>query len=68
MTLSLLPARTGNSKLHVSNEQLTSLFSKSQVDVVVIKADGTLELNDRIVLHSAHGEEIVRSIFVNDKV
>lgn len=40
--------------------------SKSQVDIVPINGDGTLDGTSRIVLRNAHGEEIVRSIFVAD--
>jgi hypothetical protein len=37
---------------------LTRSLSKSQVDIV----------DDRVVLNGAHGDDIVRSIFVDDKV
>ena len=42
--------------------------SKSQVDVVSIRGDGTLDLDHRIILEGAHQDEIVRSLFVNEQV
>lgn len=43
-------------------------LSKSQVDIVRLTAAGALDLSDRIVLQGAHGEEIVRSVLINDTV
>jgi hypothetical protein len=42
--------------------------SKSQIDIVTIGAAGALGLDDRIVLQGTHGDDIVRSLLVSDKV
>ena len=36
--------------------------------MVSILDDGQLDLENAIILQDAHGEDIVRSIFVNDQV
>lgn len=41
--------------------------SLSRVDLLVIQSDGSLDLQNRIVLEGAHGEEIVRSVYVRDE-
>ena len=41
--------------------------SKSRVDVVAIKADGTFDFQTRVTLEGTHGEDIVRSIFVSEE-
>jgi WD repeat-containing protein 89 len=40
--------------------------SKSRVDLVAIQRNGSFDLQNRVVLEGAHGEEIVRSIFTSD--
>lgn len=64
--LSLL-ALTGVSYVQYLTPKLTIYLSKSQVDMIAIKAGGSLGLSDRIVLQGAHGDDIVRSILINDK-
>jgi WD40 repeat protein len=47
---------------------LTHAASQSRLDIVNIKDGCSLDLNNKIMLEGAHGEEIVRSIVINDGV
>lgn len=42
--------------------------SKSRVDLVKLQRGSQLDLDQRIVLENAHGEEVVRSIFPDQAV
>ena len=62
-------ARTGQSSGSlVSLGSSTDVASKSRVDIVGIQDGVRLDLANPIILEGAHGEEIVRSLLVNDQV
>lgn len=47
---------------------LTVLHSRSRVDLVKVDRGVGLSLNQRIVLEGAHGDDIIRSIYVDEGV
>ena len=46
---------------------MLTIPSKQQIDLVPLNTDYTFELGEIITLVGAHGEEVVRSIWVDEK-
>jgi len=61
-------AHTGLSLWRLLDGVVDVVASMSRVDLIPISDANQLDLTRRIILDGAHGEEIVRSLFVDDEV